>query len=366
VNIPHHIETLLVNAGRPGGAGEPLNHPVVPASNFAPGGTHWYSRSDGTDTVDAFEAVLGELDGGTSVSFASGMAAVAAVLDLTPVGGRVVIGPDTYHGVSTLLADGEASGRWTVVVLDHAATGDWIDECSRADVVWLESPSNPLLDVSDLPAICGTDGRRAMVVVDSTFSTPLGQTPLRLGADVVVHSATKFIGGHSDLLSGVASVARPDLHEAIRRRRTLGGASPGALETFLALRGLRTLALRLDRASSNAHELATRLERHSSVSRVRYPGLPSHPEHQLAARFMAGFGGVVSFEVGDDDAAERLVSGFGLIHHATSLGGVETTAERRSGYPGSEHIPTGLIRMSVGCEHVEDLWSDLAEGLDGL
>ncbi len=363
---PHHLDTVLVNIGRPSSGGAPLNHPIVPASNFAPGGSHWYSRSDGTDTVDAFELAMGSLDGGRSVSFGSGMAAVAAVLDQVPVGGRVVIGPDTYHGVSTLLADGVSARRWSVRILPHDDTAAWVAALADSDMVWLESPSNPRLDVFDLLTICGGRPRRATVVVDSTFATPLGQRPLELGADVVVHSATKFIGGHSDLLAGVATAIRPDLVDAVRRRRSLGGASLGALEAFLALRGLRTLSLRLERATANAGGLAERLEAHRSVTRVRYPGLASHPGHQLARTFMTGFGAVISFEVADDETADRLVGGFGLIHHATSLGGVETTAERRSGYPGSDHIPPGLIRMSVGCEHVDDLWNDLSGGLDRL
>ncbi|MGF1666418.1 MAG: PLP-dependent transferase, partial [Acidimicrobiia bacterium] len=142
---PLHIDTVLVNVGRPSGAGEPLNHPIVPASNFAAGGTHWYSRSDGTDTVDAFELAMGQLDGGRSVAFGSGMAAVAAVLDQVPIGGRVVIGPDTYHGVSTLLSDGVATGRWTVGILQHDDTAAWVVATAEADMVWLESPSNPRL-----------------------------------------------------------------------------------------------------------------------------------------------------------------------------------------------------------------------------
>lgn len=360
----HHIDTILVNAGRPLGPGAPLNHPIVTASNFSPGGPHWYSRSDGTDGIDALEAAMGALEGGSATAFSSGMAAVAAVLGLVPVGGRVAIGPDTYHGVSTLLADGAAAGRWHVDVIDHSDTSGWVEVTSRADLVWLESPSNPLLDVTDLESVCTRGNRKAMVAVDSTFATPLGQRPLELGADLVVHSVTKFIGGHSDLLAGVALARDEHLAEALRRARSLGGAAIGSLEAFLALRGLRTLNLRLERASANALELSRRLERHPDVTRVRYPGLESHPEHAIASRFMTGFGAVVSFEVGDDDSADRLLAALGLVHHATSLGGVETTAERRSGYPGSGHIPPGLIRMSVGCEHVDDLWGDLSAALD--
>ena len=184
-------------------------------------------------------------------------------------------------------------------------------------------------------------------MVDNTFATPLLQRPLALGADVVVHSATKFIGGHSDLLLGLAVAADPARAERLRALRGLYGATPGALECFLALRGARTLPLRLERSSATAEDLAHRLDAHPAVTRVRYPG----------------FGAVLSFELADGPAADAACARVRLVRHATSLGGVETTMERRSVHPGQEHIPAGLIRMSVGLEAVEDLWSDLAAAL---
>ena len=218
--------------------------------------------------------------------------------------------------------------------------------------------------MADLPALCAA-GRRAgaLVGVDNTFATPLLQQPLALGADVVVHSATKFIGGHSDLLTGITIAREQALAQRLRHRRGLTGATPGALEAFLALRGLRTLALRLDRGQRNASELARRLDEHPAVSRVRYPGLPGDPGHRTAAAQMTGFGAVLAFEVADAPTADRLCDALQLIVHATSLGGVESTIERRSKLPGQGHLPPGLLRLSAGCEHIDDLWNDLNSAL---
>src|SRR5204862_8113356 len=176
--------------------------------------------------------------------------------------------------------------------------------------------------------------------------------PLALGADVVVHSATKFIGGHSDLLAGITITREQIFAERLRHRRGLSGATPGALEAFLALRGLRTLALRLDRGQRNASELAHRLDEHPAVSRVRYPGLPSHPGHRTAAAQMTGFGAVLAFEVADAPTADRLCHAVRIIVPSSSLGVVESTVERRSKLPGQGHVPPGLLRLSVVCEHV--------------
>jgi cystathionine gamma-synthase len=215
--------------------------------------------------------------------------------------------------------------------------------------LWIESPSNPLLEVADLAAICAAPRRAGTrVVVDNTFATPLLQRPLQLGADIVVHSATKLIGGHSDLLLGAAVTADPGELALLREARSRNGATPGMLECFLALRGARTLALRLRHAQSSAEQLAVRLDRHAAVTRVRYPG----------------FGTIVSFELNDAAVADRACRATRIIRHATSLGGVETSMERRSAHPGQEHIPPGLIRLSAGCESLEDLWSDLDAALN--
>jgi cystathionine gamma-synthase len=279
------------------------------ASNFRAGnagetGGREYSRDDGTPGWQALEEVLGELEGGEAVAFASGMAAVAAVFDLVPAGARVVAPTDCYAGVGELLADGQEHGRWQVELVDVTDTAAAVAAAGRADLVWLESPTNPLLDIADLPAVCAA-GRDAgaLVAVDNTFATPLLQQPLALGAHIVMHSATKFLGGHSDLLLGIAVADSAEPASRLRRRRTTAGATPGGLETFLVLRGLRTLALRLEQGQRSAAELARRLADHPTVTRVRYPGLPDHPGHGRAAAQMNGFGAVLSFELGDAAAA---------------------------------------------------------------
>ena len=182
----------------------------------------------------------------------------------------------------------------------------------------------------------------------------------------MVHSATKYLGGHADLLLGVAVAATEADSARLRRRRVVAGATPGALECFLTLRGIRTLAVRLERAQKSAQELAGRLEAHPAVTKVRYPGLASHPQHELAAAQMRGFGGMVSFEVDGAAAGDGVCATVRVIEAATSLGGVESTIERRAKLPGQEHVPPGLLRLSVGCEHVEDLWTDLAVALDRI
>jgi cystathionine gamma-synthase len=244
-------------------------------------------------------------------------------------------------------------------------TPGWIEMCRLADLIWLESPSNPLLAVADLDVICAAARKSGAILgVDSTFATPLNQRPLALGADVAVQSVTKFIGGHSDLLGGAVTVRDTKLLAGLREARDLAGATPGTLETFLAVRGVRTLALRLERAQHNAMILAERLAQHPNVSVTRYPGLASHPTHEAARRQLRGFGTIVSFDVrGDASAADAVCTGLRLIQHATSLGSVESTIERRAGIPGQEHLPPTLLRLSVGIEAVEDLWADLDRAL---
>lgn len=360
-----HVESLVVAEGRDRTPGAPLNVPPVPASNFALGGERAYSRDDGTPTWEALEAVVGLLEGGHAVAFASGMAAVAAVFDQLPAGARIVLPDDCYQGVVGLAARGSAQGRWSVRRLRVDDTAGWIRACADADLVWLESPSNPLLTVADVRAICAAPRKpSALLAVDNTFATSLNQRPLELGADVSIQSATKFIGGHSDLLAGVVAVTREDLRAGLRHARELSGATPGVLEAYLAVRGVRTMAVRLERAQANALALAERLEAHPRVAVVRYPGLKRHPTHEVARAQLKGYGTVLSFDVrGDAAAADAVCARVRLIHHATSLGAVESTMERRAAVPGQEHLPPSLLRLSVGIEHVDDLWADLEAAL---
>jgi cystathionine gamma-synthase len=361
------LDSWVVAGGRPDVAGAPLNEPIVPASTYVRGGEFTYSRDEGTPSVAALEALIGGMEGGSAVSFSSGMAAVAAVFDTLEVGSRIVIPDDCYQGVAGLAADGVERGRWTVARVALADTAGWVDAVGSADLIWLESPSNPLLGVADLAAICSAPRRTGnLIAVDNTFATPFNQRPLEFGADVSMHSVTKFIGGHSDLLAGALVVDDPELEAVLRRSRVLTGALPGALEAYLALRGARTMAVRLERSQTTAGVLAERLAAHAAVSVIRYPGLAADPNHEVASRVLDGYGAMISFDVsGTADDADAALARLRLITHATSLGGVESTIERRAIIPGQEHLPQTLLRLSVGCESVNDLWNDLDQALSG-
>jgi len=354
-------ESWLVSAGRAAEPGAPLNVPLVPASNFIFGSGLNYARDDGTPTWEALEKVVGGLESGKAVAFASGMAAIAAVFDQLAAGALVVLPDDCYQGVAGLATAGAEKGRWSVQRVAVDDTAGWMHACSVADLIWLESPSNPLLTVADLETICAAPRKPgAIVAVDNTFATPLNQQPLDFGATVSLQSATKFIGGHSDLLAGIATTKDDALWRALRKSRELTGATPGALEAFLAIRGARTLALRLRQAQQTAMLLAQRLDMHPLVTRVRYPGLPSHPTHATAKRVMKGFGTIISFDLlGGAELADGVCRNVRLIRHATSLGAVESTMERRAAIPGQEHLPPSLLRLSVGIEDADDLWDDL-------
>ncbi len=379
-----HPDTVAIRAGRPRGPGQPLNTPIVPASNFSAGGqpaptkdyTKWpetgpkeYSRQDGTDSISALESAIGELEGGWTVAFASGMAAVSAIFGELRRGAIVVAPEDCYHGVVEILNEGEQRSGWQIKTVRTDDTARWIELLGIGpDLVWLESPSNPLLQVGDVPAICAAaESEDIVCAVDNTFATPLLQRPLDLGATYSVHSATKFIGGHSDLLGGVVSTADPARLERLARRRTLGGATMGALEAYLALRGLRTLPLRLTKSQASAVELARRLSKHPAVTAVRFPGLPGTAPYEMAKKTMSGPGSVLSFDtIGSAQQLDKLLTELEVIHVATSLGAVETTLERRARLASQQHLPPTLIRLSVGCEHAEDLWADLAHVLNQL
>ncbi|MEP6526044.1 MAG: aminotransferase class I/II-fold pyridoxal phosphate-dependent enzyme [Nocardioidaceae bacterium] len=346
--------TIAVKAGRPERVPDaPLNSPITMASTYVAGGELEYGRY-GNPTWESFEEVLGELEGGAALAFASGLAAVASVLDLVAPGELVIAPRHAYLGTLHQLAQLEQRGLIQVRLVDVADTDAVLAAtCDDAALVWLESPTNPALEVADIPAIAtGAHQVRANLVVDNTFATPLLQQPLNLGADVVVHSATKYLSGHSDLLLGATVTRNTQIHQALDGRRRSIGAVPGAFETWLALRGMRTLQLRVERAQANATELAARLATHPGIERTRYPG----------------FGGVVAIEVaGGPLAADLLVRSTRLWVHATSLGGVESTFERRRRWQSEPvTIPENLVRLSVGIEDVEDLWDDLAGALDSL
>ena len=263
------VDSWVVSAGRDRRPGAPLNVPPWPSSNFIKGDRRVYSRNEGTPGWEALEEIIGGLEGGSSVCFASGMAGIAGIFDQLPTGSVIALPDDCYQGVVGLAQAGQKRGRWTVRRVAMADTPAWVEMCGVADLLWLESPSNPLLAVADLDIICAARRKPgALLGVDSTFATPLNQRPLELGADFAVQSVTKFIGGHSDLLGGAVTVRDAALLAGLRQARELAGATPGTLETFLAVRGVRTLALRFERAQSNASILAERLAQHPGVERV--------------------------------------------------------------------------------------------------
>jgi cystathionine gamma-synthase len=347
--------TRAVHAGRPAHEpDQPFNVPITMASTYVAGGDKEYGRY-ANDTWSAFETALGELEGGRALTFSSGLAAVATILDL--VNDSVVVAGQSYQGTIGQLGDLEARGRLTarlVDVTDTAAVITALDE--DVALLWLESPTNPGMQVADLPALIeAAHAVGARVVVDNTFATPLLQQPLAMGADIVVHSATKYLAGHSDAVMGAVVVPDSEegraLWDVLKGRRDLIGAIPGTLEAWLALRGLRTLAIRVERASSNAAVLAERLRAHPAVEEVRYPG----------------FGGMLAIVLRSAEAAEAVTHATSLWVHATSLGGVESTFERRRRWKTEDTaVPEGLIRLSVGIEDVGDLWADLGGALDRL
>ncbi len=347
--------TRLVALGRePATPGGQVGAPLVLTSTYHADGAVSYGRS-GNPTWSALEEAVGSLEGGDALVVASGMAAVAAAFSLLPHGGTVVVPDAGYNGVMATVADLEAAGAAVVRRVDVTDTAAVVAALPGADLLWLESPTNPLLEVADLPALCAAAREHGVLtVVDNTFATPLLQRPLELGADVVVHSATKYLAGHSDVLLGVVVTAATAPGRALRarlhRHRQLHGAVAGPMETWLALRGMRTLHLRHERACANAADLAGRLAGHPAVHRVRYPG----------------FGAVVSIEVaGGAAGAERVAAATRVWVHATSLGGVESLLERRRRQPNEpDKVPEELLRLAVGVEDVDDLWRDLAAALE--
>lgn len=343
--------TLAVTLGRgQRNPGEPLTPPLTFTSTFHAGGDAAYARDD-NPSWHSFEEILGGLEGGTALAFASGLAAISAVVETLPAGAVVVAPTDAYNGTRRLLADLASRGRIRSLVIDMGDWDEMVMACEDAALVWIESPSNPLLAVYNVETLVELAHEAgALAAVDNTFATPLRQRPLDLGADVVVHSATKLLAGHSDVVMGATVATDEKLLASLRNRRGLHGAVAGPMEAFLAARGMRTLPVRLERAEASASELEVRLADHRGIDNVRYPG----------------FGTVLSFDVqGGAKAADRVCERVKLIAHATSLGGVESTIERRSKWALEENLPPGLLRLSVGLEHVDDIWADLAQALGG-
>lgn len=359
-------ETIAITAGRPAlGPDSALNPPISLNSTFTSGGPIGYGRY-GNESWTALEAAIGALEGGQTLSYSSGMAAVSAVFSTLPVGAKVVASNQGYSGVMTLLGNLTAAKKINSTLVSIADTDEVIAALDGADLLWLESPTNPSLDVADLPALIkAAKSRNITVAVDNTFATALVQKPLSMGADIVMNSVTKYLAGHSDVILGSLSTNSPVHFKALEDARKFNGAIPGPFEAWLALRGIRTFPIRFARASENALELAKRLSAHPLVTRVRYPGLPNDPQHDKAKSFMKGFGAIVSFEyAGSGEATDRVCQSSKIVTYATSLGGVESLWERRRRWPiESASVPESLIRLSVGCEDIEDLWADIDAAL---
>ena len=359
--------TRVVHAGLPATG---VNEPLLPGPEFAslyhlsgdPSGEYLYGRY-GNRTWSRLEAALGELEGGRALAFSSGMAAATAVL-LTCVGpGDVLVLPeDGYPAVRTLARERlEPNGVEVRTAPSGPAFADAVD---GASLVWVESPSNPGLEVSDLrEAARRAHLGGALVAVDNTLATPLGQRPLALGADISVSSDTKYVTGHSDVLIGHVAVDDDGLFERLLSWRSTAGSIPGPFEAWLAHRSLATLDVRLERQCGTALRLAEALAARDDVTGGRYPGRPRDPAHELASAQMTRFGSVVVFDTGSRERAERFLALCELVADATSFGGVHSSAERRARWPGNE-VAEGFIRMSVGCETPEDLIADVEQALD--
>lgn len=317
-------------------------------------------------TWTQFEAALGELEGGYALSFASGMAAVTAVLATTLRPGDVLAAPADSYYTSRLLAEGFFAQMGVQVRKSATAGNVQIGDVVGAKLLWLETPSNPGLDVCDVAVLteaAHTDG--VLVAVDNTTATFLGQRPLELGADFSVASDTKVLTGHGDLILGHVAVRDEAWKSKLHSWRNLTGAVPGPMEAWLAHRSLATLEMRLTRQSQNARVIADFLATRKDISGLRYPGLEHDAAHDIAIRQMSFFGPIIVFTLSTRQRAERFLGACKLIIEATSFGGIHTTAERRARW-GGDKVPEGFIRLSVGCEDSKDIIDDLTRALDAV
>lgn len=371
-----HLQTLLAHAGctpdpSTGGVVAPIHmattYERAPDGDYPKG--YLYSRLDNPTRKD-FEQTMAQLESGhEALAFASGMAAANALLQALRPGDRVLLPDDMYYGVRKLVD--EVFSTWdlradSIDMSDLNTIQKAVENGDPPRMVWLETPSNPRLKITDIPAVCNiAHAVGATIVVDGTWTTPVIQQPLKHGADVVLHSATKYLGGHSDLLGGVL-VFREET-ELLNRVRTMQRTGGGVMDPFsawLTQRGLRTLDVRLQRMMQSAEVIARFLQAHESVSAVHYPGLPSHPGHSIAGKQMEGFGAMLSFETADGIQARNVPARCMVFRRATSLGGTESLIEHRASIePAGSPTPDSLLRLSVGLEHTDDLIEDLSGAL---
>ena len=371
------FDTRAIHAGQePDATTGAVVPPISLSTTFAQDGVgnhkgFEYSRS-GNPTRTAYETQIAALEGGAhGLAFASGLAAEDNILRLFTAGDRVLLGNDAYGGTYRLISKVHTHLPWTAVdLLDiDVVAENWPTDTK---LVWLETPTNPLLRCFDIEAICALAHERgATVVVDNTFATPYLQQPLSLGADLVVHSATKYLGGHSDVVGGFVAVNDDDLAQRLRFTQNAAGAVPSPFDCYLALRGAKTLAVRMDRHCTNARSIVDVLIGHPAVERVLYPQLPDHPGHRAAAKQMRDFGGMVSFTLRAGQAAAlRVAAATELFTLGESLGAVESLIEHpglmtHASAAGSPlEVPDNLLRLSVGIETAADLVADLAQALE--
>jgi cystathionine gamma-synthase len=374
-NEPQHIETLAVHAGHePDPATGAVTPPIHPSTTFErdPDGGyvrgHMYVRNSNPNRK-MLEDCITALDGASaSAAFASGQAAMTAILQSLRPGDHVILPTDIYWGTMKLVNDALVPWGLEASFVDMTDL-DGVRAAVRPQtkLLWVETPSNPLLRITDIAGVAQIARKAgAKLACDNTWGTPVLTKPFDLGADLIVHATTKYLGGHSDVLGGVVSTRVADeLFERVRLLQATTGGVPSPFDCWLVLRGVRTLVLRVERASESAGKIADWLATHPNVEAVHYPGLASHPEHAVAARQMSRFGAMLSFQVkGGEDRAVETAARVKLFTRATSLGGVESLIEHRATIEGPDtKTPRNLLRVSVGIEHADDLIADLDQAL---
>lgn len=371
-----HLETRAVHAGvTPDPSTGAIMTPIYQTSTFvqsAPGEHQGYDYSrSGNPTRTALEKCIAELEGAKyGLAFASGLAAIDTIMRLLNPGDHVIVGNDVYGGTFRLFER---------VLKRYGLQFSWIDLTNpdslpsalqpNTRLLWLETPTNPLMSLADMAALASAAPQGVIVAVDNTFASPAIQQPLAYGAHVVMHSSTKYLGGHSDVVGGLLALNDDTMYETLKFLQNAAGAVPGPMDCFLTLRGIKTLAIRMERHSSNALQIAQFLEDHPAVKRVRYPGLESHPQYALAQRQMRLPGGMISLELESAEAARRMTMRTKIFALAESLGGVESLIEQpgtmthMSTSGSTIAVPNTLVRLSVGIEHIDDLLDDLRQAL---